>query len=241
MTCKDGAVRVLDLFCGAGGASAGYARAFPGAEIVGVDNVEQPNYPHAFVLADAMEYPLDGFDVVHASPPCHDHSTVGGRRRNERGRFGTAWLLPATLNRLRALEVPWFVENVGGTRQLIAARAPYVFQLCGSSFGLDLRRHRLFGTNVPLAPPPCNHSWQTPRFTSLRWDNRRAGQLSPVVGVHGHCNYPGELDERRRAMDIAWMTNDELCEAIPPAYTEWIGRELSTPRQPRQARLFDMT
>jgi DNA (cytosine-5)-methyltransferase 1 len=99
------------------------------------------------------------------------------------------------------------------------------FRLCGSSFGLDVRRHRWFVSNVVILSPQCEHHWQRPRFRSLD-SRRKPGSLASVVGVHGHLNYPGEFALRCKAMGIDWMTNAELSQAIPPAYTEFIGRQL---------------
>ena len=212
--------RLLDLFCGGGGASVGYHRA--GFEVVGVDTEPQPNYPFEFHQADAMTYPLAGFDVIAASPPCHDHSTVTGRNRRATGPKGTGWMLAVTVQRLAASGVPWVVENVGTAR---FPGSTYRVQLCGSMFGLDVRRHRWFATNVALLVPECAHWRQAPRFRSL--DSRRpVGSLASVVGVHGHLNYPGEFALRCAAMGIDWMTNDRLSQAIPPAYTEFLGGQL---------------
>jgi len=218
-------VRILDLFCGAGGAAVGYARAFPGNEIVGVDINPQPRYPFTFVQADAMTFPLDGFDFIHASPPCQDHSTATAVSRSTVGEHGTGWMLNATIDRFRDLSVPWVVENVE------AAAMPtdvFVFRLCGSSFGLDLRRHRLFASNTLISPPKCAHGWQTPRFRSLNNANRKTGRLASVVGVHGSTQYAGDFALRSAAMGIGWMTNAELAQAIPPAYTEYIGLQLAS-------------
>lgn len=217
-------MRIVDLCCKAGGASKGYHRAFPDAEIVGVDIEPQPNYPFEFVQADAMTFDLRGFHLVHGSPPCHDHSTVTGADRKARGEKGTGWMLHALIDRLMPLTVPWVVENVEG-----ATMPPtvYSFTLCGSSFGLDVRRHRKFATNTLMFPPACDHSWQTPRFTPLDNAGRKAGRLASVVGVHGHTQYPGEFPIRCAAMGIDWMTNAELTQAIPPAYCEWIGSQLA--------------
>jgi DNA (cytosine-5)-methyltransferase 1 len=218
-----GRPRLLDLFCGAGGAAVGYHRA--GFEVVGVDIVDQPRYPFEFHQEDALET-LTGdlwrFDAIHASPPCHDHSTATGRNRKAAGVKGTAWMLAATISRVAAAGVPWVVENVETATFPTSA---YRLRLCGSSFGLNLRRHRWFATNVPMLAPPCAHYWQTPRFRSLD-GSRPAGYLARVVGVHGHVNYAGEAELRNRAMGIDWMTQPELAQAIPPAYTEHIGAYL---------------
>ena len=224
----------------------GYHRS--GFEVVGVDIAPQPNYPFEFVQADALEYlsgllhgrahgdwdgseyGLGDFDAIHASPPCQAHSTIAkqvrklGRTANEHPD-----LVPQTRELLQAMQLPYVIENVVG--------APLINPtlLCGSSFGLDVRRHRLFETNWPLLAPPCAHGWQTPRFRSL--DSRRAksvvpihgsSQLASVVGVHGNLNYRGEMELRKRAMEICWMSNYELTQAIPPAYTELIGHQLLT-------------
>lgn len=216
---QDGRPRLLDLFCCAGGAAKGYQRA--GFYVVGVDIKPQPNYcGDEFHQADAMTFPLEGFDAIHASPPCQDHSNVSGRNRKAKGVHGTGWMLEATIRRLMASRVPWIVENVE-TAEMPAQT--YRARLCGSSFGLDVRRHRWFASNVALMVPPCAHSLQTPRFRSL--DSRQKG-LASVVGVHGHLNYPGEFALRCAAMGIDWMTNAELSQALPPAYTEWLGGQL---------------
>ena len=208
--------RLLDLFCGAGGAAMGYHRA--GFDVIGVDIAPQPHYPFDFVQADAMTFPLDGFDAIHASPPCHDWSPVTGRNRKANGYRGTAWML----DRLRVVQVPWVVENVGAAE---FPRSVYVFRLCGSSFGLDVQRHRQFATDRMMLSTPCHHALQARRFRSLD-GSRPKGYLARVVGVHGHINYRGERELRERAMGIDWMTPAELTQAIPPAYTEYIGWQL---------------
>jgi DNA (cytosine-5)-methyltransferase 1 len=207
--------RLLDLFCGGGGAAMGYHRA--GFDVVGVDIVDQPRYPFEFHQADAMTYPLECFDAIHASPPCQDHSSLKVKHDGH----DNGWMLAAMIDRLRAVTVPWVVENVVGPTVTMDG---WWFKLCGSSFGLDVRRHRRFGSNRLMLAPPCAHRWQTPRFRSL--DLRRAGKLASVVGVHGHINYAGEAELRNAAMGIDWMTQPELAQAIPPAYTEWIGARL---------------
>lgn len=212
-----GKPRLLDLFSGAGGAARGYQLA--GFHVTGVDLVDQPRYAgDVFHQGDALTWPLEGFDVIHASPPCQAYSTVSGAARHGvRDRYPD--LVEATRERLVASGVPYVLENVVGAPLVNAIR------LCGSSFGLDVQRHRLFETNPVLLAlvPPCAHHWQRPRFRSL--DNR-ARRPAAVVGVHGHLNYPGEQAIREAAMGIDWMTPQELTQAIPPAYTSWIGAQL---------------
>ena len=222
MNFHDQPRRVLDLFCGAGGAAMGYHRRWPGAEIVGVDLNPQPNYPFAFVRGDAVRFALahaNEYDFVHASPPCQAHSTQTAERSKH------VDLIPDTRAALEASGAPYVIENVEGARKHLRNPA----RLCGSSFGLDIRRHRYFETNWGLNTLPCDHAWQTPRFRSLRMNLVREGRLSPVVGVHGHLNYSGEFEIRCKAMGVDWMTNAELVQSIPPTFTEHI------------AKMFDQT
>jgi DNA (cytosine-5)-methyltransferase 1 len=240
--------RLLDLFCGAGGCSVGYARA--GFEVVGIDIKDQPNYPYEFIKDDALgrfEAMIEAwqttgstpFAAIHASPPCQAHSTIAKQQRARRpGQYEDKHvdLVAPTRDLLSRSGLPWVMENVVG------APLKNPIMLCGSSFGLDVRRHRLFETNFSLMAPPCAHGWQAPRFKSL--GKRRSnlvstvpvyggGQLASVVGVHGHHNYAGERELREKAMDIDWMSPYELTQAIPPAYTEHIGGYLMAAVQQR--------
>lgn len=208
--------KLLDLFCGAGGCSVGYHRA--GFDVVGVDHVFQKNYPFEFHQADALEYVAEHgheFDSIHASPPCQRYTRIAQRNVRAVARKHPH-MIPATVEALTATGRPWVVENVVEARPWM----PNAVTLCGSSFGLDVRRHRLFESNLLVFGKPCDHAWQTPRFRSL--DGRRS-QLASVVGVHGHVNYRGEAEIRKAAMGIDWMTMAELSQAIPPAYTKYIG------------------
>jgi DNA (cytosine-5)-methyltransferase 1 len=198
--------RLLDLFCGAGGAAVGYHRA--GFDVVGVDIKPQPRYPSEFVEADALTFPLDGFDAVHASPPCQDHSTLSSRS----GKHGTGWMLTATLDGLRASGLPWVVENVE------TAAMPGSLVLCGTEFGLRsgdrwLRRHRRFLASFPL--------WGAGGCSC------RKARIGGVYGTGGGgpMTRGFKFDRARaaEALGIDWMTLAELSQAIPPAYTEHIG------------------
>jgi len=187
----------------------GYHRA--GFEVVGVDVAPQPNYPFEFHQADALTFPLDGFDAIHASPPCQAFTAY--RRRGQGVGDNYPDLIATTRARLVIAGRPWVIENVPG--------APLVapFRLCGSSFGLDVRRHRYFESSLSLLSPPCDHGWQTPRFRQAT--NRSNLRRTVEVGV-----YRIPLKVQREAMGIDWMTLPELSQAIPPAYTAWLGGQL---------------
>lgn len=208
---------LLDLFCGAGGAAMGYHNA--GFRVIGVDINPQPRYPFKFYQCDfreALASDLAYVDVIHASPPCQAYSTQTSDRSSHHR------LIPKVRSELEASGKLYVIENVEGARADLKCPA----RLCGSSFGLDVRRHRYFEANWHLTAPSCNHGWQVPRFRSLDMSMVRAGRLASVVGVHGHINYPGESQIRKRAMDIDWMSDAELTQAIPPAYTEHIGKQV---------------
>jgi DNA (cytosine-5)-methyltransferase 1 len=208
--------RLLDLFCGAGGAGMGYHRA--GFDVVGVDVKPQPRYPFEFVQADAMTYPLDGFDAIHASPPCQDHSTT----KDFGGPHGTGWMLLATRGRLSASGRPWVIENVQGSPlphqlDLFGANG---LALCGCMFP-ELRgliyEDRLFETSFPIPQPPhCLHRWPQTKMG-------RPPKPGECMQVTGHFS---DVPEARRRYRAPWMTQGELAQAIPPAYAEYIGGRL---------------
>jgi len=217
-------MKLLDLFCGAGGASVGYNRA--GFDVSGVDINPQPNYPFRFYQADALTFPLDGFDIIHASPPCQKFTYVNHYLR-DRGKLYPDYISPIR-SRLKESKKIYIIENVG------TAGLKGAFKLCGSSFGLDVRRHRFFECPILILVPQCNHKSQKPRFKTLDWKRRKKNRLACVVGVHGSTQYKGDYENRCAAMGIDWMTNAELVNAIPPAYTQFIGEKLlkKTPCQP---------
>jgi DNA (cytosine-5)-methyltransferase 1 len=201
--------RLLDLFCGAGGAAMGYHRA--GFDVLGVDIKPQPNYPFKFVQADATTYPLDGFDAYHASAPCQDHTPLAALV----GMHGTGWMLGATRDRLTSQPRPWVLENVPGAPM----RADLM--LCGKMFGLRVKRHRWFefgeAVSLIMAMPHQRHRART--ATSRRRERWAEGWDISITGDVGTWCGP-------EAMGIDWMSGDELSQAIPPAYTEHIGRQL---------------
>ena len=192
--------RLLDLFCGAGGAAMGYHRV--GFEVVGVDINPQPHYPFEFHQADALTFPLEGFDAYHASPPCQ-FITPAGKQWRKQGREYPDLLEP-TRRLLKATGRPYVIENVPGAPIRID------LMLCGTMFGLTFPRHRIFESNVamPLLTLACNHE-------------------NVYDPYHGGQEARGEKEKLCGAMGITWfMTRPEVREAIPPAYTELIGTQL---------------
>ena len=192
----------------------GYHRA--GFEVVGVDINPQPHYPFEFHQADAMTYPLDGFDVIHASPPCQDHSgaVIGMGRPSH----GTGWMLPATVERFEESGVPWIVENVEGPDVRMSG---WWFTLCGTMFGLGVRRHRRFGSNQMFMPPPCQHKGHR----ALSVFGNPSGENSKANGALSRAKWK-TLAQGQEAMGMNWGNVKGVAQAIPPAYTEFIGRQL---------------
>ena len=207
-------MKLLDLYCKAGGASVGYARA--GFEVIGVDIKKQKRYPYQFIQADALDVLADKdfisqFDVIAASPPCQTHSATKHLRNAQGKSTNKVDLIPQTREGLIASGKIYIIENVPGAPLI----DPVV--MCGSSFGLKVRRHRQFESNVKLTGLPCNHKLQ-----------------GKPVGVYGSMRdeIPGgghtakSLEEAREAMGIDWMLWGDLVEAIPPIYTEYLGKQI---------------
>jgi DNA (cytosine-5)-methyltransferase 1 len=214
---------ILDLFSGAGGAGEGYRR--KGFRVVGVDLVDQPRYPgERFIQADAIkEFDAILADVqpvaIHASPPCQANVKGMAAVNRSRGRdLAHVELIPSTRAQLRATGLPYVIENVEGS----ALENP--IRLCGSSFGLAVRRHRLFETNFPVFAPPCAHHLQAEKKFPTNWRPNGARRLASVVQVYGNA---GGTHLWPEAMGIDWMTTAELTQAIPPAYTEYIAEALA--------------
>lgn len=212
-------VKVLDLFCGAGGAAMGYHRA--GYDVVGVDLSPQPNFPFDFIRADALEPPVNlrAFDLIHASPPCQAYTTMNNRRWSDgtmRRKHET--LIGATREMLKSSGVPYVIENVAGAvRKLVNP-----IRLTGEMFGLGVHRARYFECDpFILAPPvPARQENAVPVYGKL--DGRRLWTRKDGTELRA----PDNLEEPSEAMGIDWMEWDELRESIPPAYTEYIGRQM---------------
>jgi len=201
--------RLLDLGCSAGGATRGYQLA--GWHVTGVDIELQPNYPgDAFILADMLTVPLDGYDAYHASPPCQDHSPLSALV----GKHGTGYLLPAIRERLEATGRPYVIENVPGAPMRVD------LMLCGKMFNLRVKRHRWFefwaGAMLPTVVHPRHTVPTATRQRRQRWAEGWDISITGDVGI-----YLGP-----EAMGIDWMTGNELSQAIPPAYTALVGQYL---------------
>lgn len=241
----------LDLFCGAGGATKGLQRA--GFHVTGVDIRPQPRYcGDEFHQADALTFPIDGYDFIWASPPCQAfcalrHMPTAKEHPN---------LIPETRARLVGSRIGYCIENVEGAP---LGESGYLIMLCGTMFGLqtadgraELRRHRLFETSysIPLRPA-CQHGYTALGVYGGHVRDRCRNVLTVVghtpvdnkarsakrtISVHGEgARDPGRKNDRtreefsvhdaREAMGIDWMTMAGLSQAIPPAYSEFIGRQ----------------
>lgn len=210
-------LRLLDTFCKAGGAGMGYHRA--GFEVMGVDIEFQPRYPFEFHQADALEFIKQHgheFDVIHASPPCQKYTRMSQGLLQSQGRDKDhPMLIEPVRELLKSIGVPYVIENVEGAPLLRASR------LCGSSFGLLVQRHRLFECSFPILVPQCCHE----RYVCDKPPLHRLVGKSRVVGCYGNGRGKGDdVNLWRKAMGITWMTRRELAQAIPPAYTEFIGK-----------------
>ena len=208
-------MKLLDLFCGAGGAAMGYARA--GFEVTGVDIAPQPNYPFTFVQGDALTYLAEHgheYDAIHGSPPCQA-STALTKGTNKGRRYPN--LIPATRELLATFDVPTVIENVQGSdlrRDLV---------LCGEMFGLSVIRHRYFELSEFTADQPA-HKPHRGRVAGYRHGSWHEG---PYFAVYGEGGGKGSVSQWQAAMGIDWTdVRKEIAEAIPPAYTEHVGAAL---------------
>lgn len=216
-------MKLLELFCGAMGSGEGYARA--GFDVTGVDIDPHPDAPHRVIEADALQVLtetafLRQFDVIHAGPPCQGYTTMSNRWRGAGGKADShpdliSWVRIG----LQAWGGPYVIENVPGARSEMGK----VVRLRGGMFGLGVDRPRLFEINVPTSPPPPAVKVTEPlgvygkHHDGRRLFTRKDGSIQRAAK---------SLEEARAAMGIDWMSWDDLREAVPPAYTEWLGAQL---------------
>jgi DNA (cytosine-5)-methyltransferase 1 len=201
-------MKLLDLYCGMGGASMGYHLA--GWDVYGVDINPQPNYPFPFFRYDALKVKVKGFDLVHASPPCQRWTVARGIWARDHPD-----LLTPTRERLEGWGGPYIIENV--------PLAPLIdpVTLCGTMFGLGVFRHRGFETTLPVKAP--DHASHDGRIGDGRYFTV-AGHTGLRSSRDGHGT--GLAEQWRTAMGISWGTAKELAQAVPPAYTQYIGEQI---------------
>lgn len=226
-------MRVLDLFSGAGGAAVGLYRA-GFTDITGVDIRPQPHYPFKFVLADAMTFPLEGYDFIWASPPCQGYSIMRNLPWLKHREYPL--LIEPVRERLKAWGGLYIIENVMGAQKKARMHAGW---LCGTMFGLPFYRHRVFETNWPWMQPghethrvtigsqSINRSrrsetffFETARVKTRTELQKSNGAQKNGVGI-GHA---AGWQQAAAVMGIDWMNRAELTQAIPPAYSEFLGR-----------------
>lgn len=213
---------LLDAFCKAGGAGMGYHLA--GFEVVGVDIEPQPHYPFEFIQADALEFIARygaEFDVIHTSPPCQVYSVTAPLSNGNHPD-----LIEPTRSALLATGKPYVIENVPG--------APLInpLMLCGTMFGLRVIRHRLFEC-LPVIwwpPAPCQHVGKSTGSAAYHRRMKTRGTKTASVregfAFVTVCGNDYLVKEGKEAMGIDWMTKSELSQAIPPAYTRWLGSRI---------------
>lgn len=196
-------MRALDLFCCGGGAGMGLHQA--GFEVTGVDIKPQPKYPFKFIQADALDFPLDGFDFLWASPPCQAHTKAKKLQGNKHNCF-----IDAIRARFIASGKPYCIENVPG--------APLInpIMLCGTMFDIKTYRHRLFETNFLVNTP--THKEHVEKQVKMGRPVKD-GEYIQVVGHFSNVPYA------RKVMGIDWLGQNELREAIPPAYSKYIAEQ----------------
>jgi DNA (cytosine-5)-methyltransferase 1 len=202
-------MRVLDLFCGAGGAAMGLHQAWPEAEITGVDIKYQPHYPFRLIVADALNArDFREYDFLWASPMCQGHTWAARRWKKK-------WPLqiPKVRSLFKASGKPFTIENVVG------APLENPVRLCGRMFGLKVIRHRLFESSFPMLVPPH------PKCSGAI----ARGEAYTVAG-HGAESKSYKYQDWADAMGIQWMTKTELTQAIPPAYSRFIAEQFTQSR-----------
>ena len=208
-------MRALDLYCKQGGASAGLAAA--GFDVTGVDKDPQPHYPYRFIQADALTVDLAGYDFFWASPPCQRYSPLAHLHH-----IDYPDLVAPTRERLLGTGKPFIIENVPGAPLLNP------ITLCGTMFGLKIRRHRLFECHPPVYPllPPCACAGRS-GFTNAHRGVSSLDFGARLLSIAGH-NF--HVEEAREVMHLPWMTQDGLREAIPPIYATFLATEIRRQR-----------
>lgn len=192
----------------------GYHRA--GFQVVGVDINPQPRYPFEFHQDDALKYPLEGFDVIHASPPCQAYTKTNAKYRHKHPDL-------IAIVRKRIESYNYVIENVPDARKLL--KNPMM--LCGGMFGLPIHRHRYFEISPFFFTllPQCNVPEKTVYITGSPRPKDGSPRVDPSAAV------------KRSAMETHWMTVKNMDEAIPPAYTEYIGKQLLCSLSDKPSRL----
>lgn len=203
--------RACDLYCCAGGAGMGLHRA--GFDVEGWDVKTGLNYPFKRHIGDALDADLSGFDFVWASPPCQAHTTL----KHVTGKEYECYI-ERTREKLKAWGGLYIIENVVG------APLQNPVMLCGSSFGLRVRRHRIFESNVLLIAPECNHAAQPDPIDVSGTGSFQHSPRKKKTGGRGRK--PKGLEEAREIMDMPWATRKEIAQAIPPAYAEYLARQI---------------
>ena len=226
-------MRILDLFSGAGGAAMGLHLYWPDAEILGVDIAPQPHYPFAFEQADAMGYPLAGYDLIWVSPPCQGYSVM--RHLPWLKDKDYPLLIEPIRERLEAQTTPWILENVMGAQRIARMDANW---LCGTMFGKRFYRHRVFQTSFPwLMPLHLEHQWVV-RGSRLLSGRARTIVFSREARHRGVMRRGDEftktntlakaprrvLEAAKSEMEIDWMTASDLSQAIPPCYSRYLAQ-----------------
>lgn len=207
---------LLDLFCGAGGAAKGYHEA--GFDVVGVDLEPQPDYPYPMHEGDALAFVAEhgrDFDAIHASPPCQGYSTItADQTRHPR-------MIPATRSALVATGRPYVIENVEGAR----LHMDNAVLVCGSSFDMEIRRHRYFESNVPLMSMPCAHGRQG-RPIGVYGDHPQNDTEYRRPDGTRRGNKARSIEHAQEVMGMPWASWHGCTQAIPPAFTAFLGEQL---------------
>jgi DNA (cytosine-5)-methyltransferase 1 len=196
----------------------GYHRA--GFDVIGYDINPQPNFPFEFIQSDALAIEaIEGVDAIHASPPCQSYLNLGAVNRAMGRKYAHEDLIARTRELLESTGLPYVIENVSDAKPQLQDPV----RICGTGLNLPIRRHRLFESNIPLTGIPCAHERFTEKKYWTGWRPNGEHRLSTVVQVYGNA---GGREHWPAALGIDWMTAAEMCEAIPPSYSQHVGDQL---------------